>query len=174
MSNADQEVCFLSAARFLLNLGTPVPAWRQSTLEASSLISLFWPSQFIAICTSDGKLKKSLSFDAFHPLIFHLYPKAIPSSAKCIIESLMIYPQLPNASDRICFVFRLCFFTLKCQRCKHAASEHPKVLRQILLQADPRHWKPRTVHRIVDLFDSWFRLVSIKNWLKRHMLKTKL
>lgn len=26
MSNADQEVYFLSAARFLLNLGTPVPA----------------------------------------------------------------------------------------------------------------------------------------------------
>ena len=54
---------------------------------------------------------------------------------------------------------------------KDVNTQHLSILRQILLQADPRHWKPRTVHRIVDLFESWFRLASIKNWLKRHMLK---
>ncbi len=86
----------------------------------ASLISLFWPSQFIALCTWDGMQKMPSSFD-----FSSLSAIAIPS-VKCIIESLMIYPQLPNASARICFVFRLCFFTLKCQRCKHAASEDPK------------------------------------------------
>lgn len=139
----------LSAARFLLNLGTPVPAWRQSTLEGIishfHLLTISIHSHLPHVHLGWNAKKWCLpmpfilGFFTFIPWPYPLLCFASSNPWWFIHDSQMHPLESVLSSGSASSLWNA----------KDVNTQHLSILRQILLQADPRHWKPRTVH-------SWF------------------